>query len=81
MDEQETIIKLMIDKVIMNQLINEVIEILEHIRYSRSEPEKYNYKSIFSCDNIPLLSFQNISNKNEYEDEENEESSEDRINQ
>ena len=81
LDEQETIIKLMIDKVIMNQLINEVIEILEHIRYSRSEPEKYNYKSIFSCDNIPLLSFQNISNKNEYEDEENEESSEDRINQ
>ena len=81
LDEQETTIKLMIDKVIMNQLINEVIEILEHIRYSRSEPEKYNYKSIFSCDNIPLLSFQNISNKNEYEDEENEESSEDRINQ
>ena len=81
LDEQETVVKLMIEKIIMNQLLNEIIEILEHIQYSRKEPEKYNYKSIFSCNNIPLLSFQNIIISNENECEEEEEKSEDRINQ
>jgi hypothetical protein len=81
LDEQETAVKLMIEKIIMNQLLNEVIEILEHIQYSRKEPEKYNNKSIFSCNNIPLLSFQNIINSNENESEEEEEKSEDRTNQ
>ena len=76
LDEQETIVKITISKIIMNQLLNEVIEILEHIQYSRNEPEKYNYKSIFSCDNIPLLSFQR-DNKND----EVEEKPEDNINQ
>ena len=91
-DEEETIIKLMATKLIMNQLLNEVVEILEHVQYSRKRPEKYNYKSIFSCENIPLLSFQNDianrikkkiekneDNEEEYEDEERK--SEDRINQ
>ena len=58
-DEEETIIKLMVNKIIMNQLLNEVVEILEHVQFSRNKPEKYNYKSIFSCENIPLLGFQN----------------------
>ena len=49
-DEEETIIKLMATKLIMNQLLNEVVEILEHVQYSRKKPEKYNYKSIFSCE-------------------------------
>ena len=90
-DEEETIIKLMATKLIMNQLLNEVVEILEHVQFSRKKPEKYNFKSIFSCENIPLLSFQtDIANKmnkkieksdneEEYEDEEHK--SEDRINQ
>ena len=77
LDEQETIVKLTISKIIMNQLLNEVVEILEHIQNSRKFPERYNYKSIFSCDNIPLLSFQN---DNDAEDEE-EEKFEDIINQ
>ena len=82
LDEQETIVKLMISKIIMNQLLNEVIEILEHIQNSRKQPEKYNNKSIFSCDNIPLLNFQNNNKKEEYDEEEEEdEKSEDRINQ
>jgi len=76
LDEQETIVKITISKIIMNQLLNEVIEILEHIQYSRNEPEKYNYRSIFSCDNIPLLSFQK-----ENKTEEVEEKAEDKINQ
>ena len=77
LDEQETIIKISISKCIMNQLLNEVIEILEHIQYSRKQPEQYFYKSIFSCDDIPLLSFQKYSNKND----EEEEKYEDNINQ
>ena len=82
LDEQETVVKIMISKVIMNQLLNEVIEILEHIQNSRNNPEKYNYKSIFSCDNIPLLSIQNSKNEEEDdEDEDEEEKSEDKNNQ
>ena len=91
-DEEETIIKLMSTKLIMNQLLNEVVEILEHVQFSRKKPEKYNYKSIFSCENIPLLSFQNeLANRmnkkvekieeNEEEYEDDERKSEDRINQ
>jgi len=73
-DEEETIIKLMASKLVMNQLMNEVVEILEHVQFSRKNPEKYNYKSIFSCDNIPLLSFQNdIANKINEKAEKNEE--------
>ena len=68
LDEQETVIKITISKAILYQLLNEVIEILEHINYSRKEPEIYNYKSIFSCDNIPLLSFQ----KNKKDDGEDQ---------
>ena len=75
LDEQETIVKLMISKIIMSQLLNEVIEILEHIQNSRKDPERYNNKSIYACTNMPLLSFQN---KIENEEEEN---SEDTINQ
>ena len=81
LDEQETVVKIMISKIIMNQLLNEVIEILEHIQYSRKEPQRYNYKSIFCCNNIPLLSFQITKNEDEDDDEEEDEKSEDRINQ
>ena len=64
----------MASKLVMNQLMNEVVEILEHVQFSRKNPEKYNYKSIFSCDNIPLLSFQNdIANKINEKAEKNEE--------
>ena len=72
LDEQETVVKIMISKIIMNQLLNEVIEILEHIQYSRKEPQRYNYKSIFSCNNIPLLSFQKTKNEDDDDDEEEE---------
>ena len=40
----------MATKLIMNQLLNEVIEILEHVHFSRENPEKYGGKSIFSCE-------------------------------
>ena len=84
-DEEETIIKLMIDKIIMNQLMKETVEILEHVQFSRKNPEKYSYKSIFSCEKIPLLDFQTkIANKarqleinEEREEDEEEEEEED----
>jgi len=92
-EEEETIVKLMATKIIMNQLLNEVVEILEHVQFSRKRPEKYNYKSIFSCENIPLLSFQNelanrmnkkvekISEEEEEDEEDDGQKSEDRTNQ
>lgn len=39
-DEEETIIKLMIDKIIMNQLMKETVEILEHVQFSRKKSRK-----------------------------------------
>ena len=92
-EEEETIVKLMATKIIMNQLLNEVVEILEHVQFSRKRPEKYNFKSIFSCENIPLLSFQNelanrmnkkvekISEEEEEDEEDDGHKSEDRTNQ
>ena len=59
LDEQETMIKLMMSKLIWNQLLNEIVEILEHVQLSRKYPVKYNYKSIYSCEDIPMLNFQN----------------------
>jgi len=84
-DEEETIIKLMVEKIIMNQLMKETVEILEHVHFSRKYPEKYSYKSIFSCEKIPLLSFQNelvnkakqMENSEEIEEGEEDEEEED----
>ena len=70
LDEQETIVKLMISKMIMNQLLNEVIEILEHVQLNRKKPELYQNKSIYACDEIPRLSFQMISNNSENDETE-----------
>ena len=54
----ETQLKLEGTEAILDQLYNEVIEILEHIQYSRIRPELYQNKSIYACEEIPKLSFQ-----------------------
>ena len=54
--------------IIFDQLINEVIEILEHVQLNRKKPELYQNKSIYACDEIPRLSFQMISNNTENEE-------------
>ena len=54
----ETQSKLEVTEIIMNQLYNEVIEILEHVQLNRVRPELYQYKSIYGCEDIPKLSFQ-----------------------
>ena len=51
--------------IIFDQLVNEVIEILEHVQLNRKKPELYQNKSIYACDEIPRLSFQMISNNTE----------------
>ena len=49
----------------MDQLLNEVVEILEHVQYSRKDPDKYQGKSIYACEDIPRLSFQNTTDNND----------------
>ena len=58
LEMEETQLKVDNTEQIMEQLYNEVIEILEHIQYSRIKPELYQNKSIYACDEIPKLDFQ-----------------------
>ena len=62
---QEEQVKSIASNIIFDQLINEVIEILEHVQLNRKKPELYQNKSIYACDEIPRLSFQMISNNTE----------------
>ena len=62
---QEEQVKSIASSVIFEQLINEVIEILEHVQLNRKRPELYQDKSIYACDDIPRLSFQMISTNTE----------------
>ena len=55
---EETQIKVEATESILDQLYNEIIEILEHIQFSRIRPELYQNKSIYACEEIPKLSFQ-----------------------
>ena len=71
LEMEETQIKVEVTELILEQLYNEVIEILEHIEYSRKKPELYQHKSIFACEEIPKLTFQ-VTGNEEQEEEENE---------
>ena len=55
---EETQLKVEATESILDQLYNEIIEILEHIQFSRKRPELYQNKSIYACEEIPKLSFQ-----------------------
>ena len=71
---EETPLKVEIAEMIMEQLYNENIEILEHIQYSRNRPDLYLNKSIYACEEIPKLSFQQTTTENATkEKEENDE--------
>ena len=58
LEMEETQLKVESTEMILDQLYNEVIEILEHIQYNRVSPELYQFKSIYACEEIPKLSFQ-----------------------
>ena len=58
LEMEETQLKIESTEMILDQLYNEVIEILEHIQLNRVNPELYQFKSIYGCEEIPKLSFQ-----------------------
>ena len=60
---EETQLKVEATESILDQLYNEIIEILEHIQFNRKRPELYQYKSIYACEEIPKLSFQQTTSE------------------
>ena len=66
MEIVETQSKLEVTELILDQLYNEVIEILEHVHLSRKRADLYQEKSIYACEDIPKLSFQQTTTENEY---------------
>ena len=61
---EETQLKIESTELILEKLYNEIIEILEHIQFSRIRPELYQNKSIYACEEIPKLSFQETTTEN-----------------
>ena len=72
LEMEETQLKVEIAELIMDQLYNENIEILEHIQYSRNRPDLYQNKSIYACEEIPKLSFQQTTTENAAKDKDDE---------
>ena len=70
LEMEETQLKVEVAELIMDQLYNENIEILEHIQYSRNRPDLYLYKSIYACEEIPKLSFQQTTTENAIKDKD-----------
>ena len=68
LDIEETKIKLEAEDYIFEMLLRENIEILEHIQYSRKNPDLYNNKSIYCCTNMPKLDFQKTENNTNLDD-------------
>ena len=64
---EETQVKLELSDMVLEQLLNEVVEILEHVQLSRRRPNLYQYKSIYACEDIPRLSFQQNNTENDYD--------------
>ena len=55
---EETQVKLELSELVLEQLLNEIVEIFEHIHNARKKPDLYQYKSIYACEEIPRLPFQ-----------------------
>ncbi len=66
-DIDETGIKLELSEMVLEQLLNEVVEILEHVQLSRKRPNLYQNKSIYACEDIPRLSFQQYNTENDFD--------------
>ena len=62
---EETQLKVEATESILDQLYNEIIEILEHVQLSRKRGDLYQEKSIYACEDIPKLSFQQTTTENE----------------
>jgi len=70
LEMEETQLKVEIAELIMDQLYNENIEILEHIQFSRNRSDLYQNKSIYACEEIPKLSFQQTTTENALKDKD-----------
>ena len=70
LEMEETQLKVEIAELIIDQLYNENIEILEHIQFSRNRPDLYQNKSIYACEEIPKLSFQQTTTENAIKDKD-----------
>ena len=70
LEMEETQLKVEIAELIIDQLYNENIEILEHIQFSRNRPDLYQNKSIYACEEIPKLSFQQTTTENAMKDKD-----------
>ena len=66
---EETRSKLEAADYILEMLLRENIEILEHIQLNRRSPELYNYKSIYGFPNMPKLEFQKKESNNYFDDD------------
>ena len=64
LEMEETQLKVELSDCIMEQLYNEIIEILEHIQLNRNKAELYQNKSIYACEDMPKLSFQQTTTEN-----------------
>ena len=71
---EETQLKVEVSDCIVEQLYNEVIEILEHVQLSRTRGELYYYRSIYACEEMPKLSFQQTTTTENADNDENNDS-------
>ena len=69
LEMEETQLKVEVTDNIMEQLYNEIIEILEHIQLNRNNTELYHNKSIYACEEMPKLSFQQTTTENIEQDD------------
>ena len=51
----EAKIKIELTDTVLERIIHETVEILEHIRYSRERSDLYQNKSIYACSSLPKL--------------------------
>lgn len=70
LEMEETQLKVELSDCIMEQLYNEIIEILEHIQLNRNKAELYHNKSIYACEDMPKLSFQQTTTENIDQDDD-----------
>ena len=74
LEMEETQLKVEVSDCIVEQLYNEVIEILEHVQLSRTRGELYHYRSIYACEEMPKLSFQQTTTTENADNDENNDS-------
>ena len=69
----ETKLKIKVADIILDRVIYETVEILEHIKYKIERPDLYQYKSIYACTKLPQLKKLQRNNNDNKIIEKNEE--------